>query len=127
MHQSPTTKEMTIVQEAPLINSNTVGQLSTQIDKTTTKSLEACVYAAVKHYYQQLGDTRPQQIYRMVMAQVEPPLIKATLEFTQGNQSEAATLLGISRGGLRLKCQQHHINLGEYSRQFRPSNQQKEN
>ena len=39
----------------------------------------------------------------MVIQQVEQPLIKVVLQQTHNNQSEAAKILGISRGTLRKK------------------------
>lgn len=46
----------------------------------------------------------------MVMGQVEPPLIKGLLDYTQGNQSRTARLLGISRSTLRKKMAQYGIS-----------------
>jgi Fis family transcriptional regulator len=37
------------------------------------------------------------------MNEVERPMIESVLEHTQGNQSAAASILGISRGTLRKK------------------------
>jgi Fis family transcriptional regulator len=39
----------------------------------------------------------------MVLAEVEVPLLEAVMEYTKGNQSRAAILLGLSRGTLRKK------------------------
>ena len=37
----------------------------------------------------------------MVLHQVEEPLFRAVMEYTQQNQSSAATMLGLNRGTLR--------------------------
>lgn len=42
-------------------------------------------------------------LYDLVISEVEAPLIAAVLLHTQGNQSRAATMLGVSRGTLRKK------------------------
>jgi two-component system, NtrC family, nitrogen regulation response regulator GlnG len=42
-------------------------------------------------------------LYRRVLEQVEVPLIEAVLRRTQGNQIQAAALLGINRNTLRKK------------------------
>lgn len=47
--------------------------------------------------------TKPQNVYELVMAEVELPLIEATMEYTGGNQSRAAKILGINRGTFRKK------------------------
>ena len=47
--------------------------------------------------------TKPQNVYESVMAEVELPLIEATIEYTGGNQSRAAKILGINRGTFRKK------------------------
>ena len=46
---------------------------------------------------------KPENVYELVMAEVELPLIEATMEFTGGNQSRAAKILGINRGTFRKK------------------------
>jgi len=45
----------------------------------------------------------------MVLHQVEAPLFKAVLDYTQHNQSHAATMLGLNRGTLRKKLRQHGL------------------
>lgn len=42
-------------------------------------------------------------LYNLVLAEVEVPLLDAVMEYTRGNQSRAAILLGLSRGTLRKK------------------------
>ena len=40
---------------------------------------------------------------QLVIGEVERPLFKAVMDYTQGNQSQAAGILGINRGTLRKK------------------------
>ena len=42
-------------------------------------------------------------VYHAILEQIEPPLLKAVLERTDGNQLRAAALLGINRNTLRKK------------------------
>lgn len=58
---------------------------------------------ALHHYFGQLGDTLVNNLYEMVLAEVEAPLLEIVMRHTKGNQSKAAILLGLSRGTLRKK------------------------
>ena len=60
-------------------------------------------------YFDQLDGTAPNDLYQLVIQQVEQPLFEAILNHTGGNQSKAATLLGISRSTLRKKIAQYEI------------------
>lgn len=74
-----------------------------------TEPLREAVRDALDRYFEQLDGTAPNDLYQLVMQQVEQPLFEAILGFTGGNQSKAATLLGISRSTLRKKLAQYEI------------------
>lgn len=61
------------------------------------------VRQALETYFIQLKGQVPNNLYEMVLAEVEMPLMEAVMDYTKGNQSRAAILLGISRGTLRKK------------------------
>jgi Fis family transcriptional regulator len=61
---------------------------------------------ALSLYFTSLNGHRPAQLYDMVLREVEEPLFKAVLDYADGNQSRAATILGINRGTLRKKLRQ---------------------
>jgi Fis family transcriptional regulator len=71
--------------------------------------LRDAVRDALTHYFEQLNGTPPNDLYQMVMQQVEQPVFEAVMQYTGGNQSRAATLLGISRSTLRKKLAQYEI------------------
>ena len=48
-------------------------------------------------------------VYEMVMAEVEPELLKAVMRYTNNNQSKAAKILGINRGTFRTKLKKYGI------------------
>ena len=80
-----------------------------------SKSMQAhnmreCMQRALSNYFTHLGDQQPAQLYDMVLAEVEIPLIEAVMKYTKGNQSKAAVFLGISRGTLRKKLKMYHLN-----------------
>ncbi len=56
-----------------------------------------------------LKDDPIANLYDDWMATVEPPLLKATLKFTDGNQLKAAHILGINRNTLRKKLLQYNL------------------
>ena len=56
-------------------------------------------------YFTNLDGQRPANLYEMVLQEIEAPLIKSVLKYTDQNQSIAANILGISRGTLRKKIQ----------------------
>jgi Fis family transcriptional regulator, factor for inversion stimulation protein len=64
---------------------------------------------ALNEYFESLNGDRPGDLYDLVIGEVERPLFKAVLDYTHGNQSLAAGILGINRGTLRKKLKQYHI------------------
>lgn len=73
------------------------------------ESLREAVHLALTHYFDQLDGTPPNELHQLVMQQVEQPLFETVMAFTGGNQSKAATVLGISRSTLRKKLAQYEI------------------
>jgi Fis family transcriptional regulator len=74
-----------------------------------TEPLRDAVRDALSHYFEQLDGTPPNDLYELVMQQVEQPLFDAVMQHTGGNQSRAAGLLGISRSTLRKKLSHYGI------------------
>ena len=65
---------------------------------------------ALNTYYRDLDGEQPRKIYEMVMYSVEKPLIETILQKAEGNQTQAAEILGINRNTLRKKIKLHKIN-----------------
>ena len=68
------------------------------------------VQNTINRYLQDMGTTEPENLYQMLLAEIEPPLIEEILRCTGGNQSRAADMLGITRNTLRTKMQRYSIN-----------------
>jgi Fis family transcriptional regulator len=64
---------------------------------------------ALNEYFESLNGDRPGDLYDLVIGEVERPLFKAVLDYTHGNQSLAAGILGINRGTLRKKLRVYGI------------------
>lgn len=60
-------------------------------------------------YFRALNGHAPANLYDIILAQVEPTLLKATLAYCRGNQSKAADVLGLNRATLRKKLTQYKI------------------
>ncbi len=71
--------------------------------------LRQCVRAAVDKYFDALEGHECQGLFDLVMGEVEAPMLEAVLDYTDGNQSKAAQLLGINRGTLRKKLKQYNL------------------
>ncbi len=71
--------------------------------------LSRLVRQALDDYFAQLDGTEPSDLYQMVMAQAEQPLLERVMLHTGGNQTRAAQLLGISRATLRKKLALYNL------------------
>jgi len=94
-----TTMETDMLTQEPEVKQATIGQ-----------SFAASVQQSLQNYFAQLDGEEPANLYGMVLAQMEVPLLKMVMRYTNGNQSKAAKILGISRGTLRKKLAIYQID-----------------
>lgn len=73
------------------------------------KPLRKHAEEALGQYFATLNGNRPGDLYDLFMGEVEEPLFKAVMDFTGGNQSQAAGILGINRGTLRKKLRTYAL------------------
>jgi len=73
------------------------------------QGIRECVSQNLEQYFKDLDGQKATNLYQMVINEVEPALLNAVLEYTRGNQSKAAEVLGLNRGTLRKKLKQYHI------------------
>ncbi len=64
---------------------------------------------ALDQYFTTLNGDRPGDLYDLVIGEVERPLFKVVMDYTHGNQSQAASILGINRGTLRKKLRTYSL------------------
>jgi len=67
------------------------------------------VKSAMEIYFQDLEGYTPNDLYRMVINEVEKPLLESVMKQVRGNQTRAAEMLGLNRSTLRKKLQQHNL------------------
>ena len=67
------------------------------------------VEAVLSEYFDELDGELPCDLYDVVMREVELPLLRSVMRYVGNNQSQAADVLGLSRGTLRKKLKQHGI------------------
>ena len=65
--------------------------------------------ASIRNYLNDMGTSQAEDLYQIVLSEVEPPLIEEVLQFTGYNQSRAARILGITRNTLRAKLLRYDI------------------
>ncbi len=78
--------------------------------KSSGVCLHEFVRGVVEQYLDDMGSTPPDNLYQVILSEVERPLIRTVLEHTQGNQSRAAEILGITRATLRNRIQRYELN-----------------
>ena len=65
---------------------------------------------ALRSYFKNLNGHKPADLYKLVLGEVEPPLLRAVMDYTDGNQSLAADILGLNRATLRKKLKAYKLN-----------------
>ncbi|ABD80069.1 DNA-binding transcriptional regulator Fis [Saccharophagus degradans] len=73
------------------------------------QSLRDCVEKSVNNYFQHLDGQDVSDVYEMVLAEVEAPMLEVVMKYTRHNQTKAAQVLGLNRGTLRKKLKQYGL------------------
>ncbi|MCA0403055.1 MAG: Fis family transcriptional regulator [Proteobacteria bacterium] len=87
-----------------------VNAVEAQPSLHTTKQdqgLQDLVYTLVTRFLAENKGKSIDDLYDMILSEVEPPLLQAVMEKKRGNQLQAARMLGISRGTIRKKLQRY--------------------
>ena len=74
---------------------------------THAQAIRDSVVHAMSNYFAHLDGQDAFDVYNMVLAEVEAPLLEAVMNHTQHNQTKASILLGLNRGTLRKKLKQY--------------------
>jgi len=78
-------------------------------------ALHTVMRELLRRYFSELDGAPPADFHALVVREVERPLLELVLERTGGNQSLAASWLGIHRATLRKKLREHGLNGGNGS------------
>jgi len=77
--------------------------MSEPTSRADTPTLNGCVRQAVEKYLADLASFAPNNLYELLLREVERPLFETVIQHTGGNQTKASEILGINRGTLRKK------------------------
>jgi len=73
-------------------------------------TVAACVTAAVERYLAALDGHAAHDLHRLVIAEVERPLLVTVMAHCDGNLTAAAALLGLNRATVRRKLVQYGLS-----------------
>ncbi|GLR64763.1 DNA-binding transcriptional regulator Fis [Marinospirillum insulare] len=73
------------------------------------RPLRESVLCALNNYFAQLDGQPVNNLYELVLTEVEAPLLEAVMHYTENNQTQASSLLGLNRGTLRKKLKQYDL------------------
>lgn len=76
-------------------------EASKAAEQFATKAMTACLL-------DQHGDVS-EDLFDQVLVLLERPLLTAVMDFCKGNQSKAASILGLNRSTLRKKLRRHRL------------------
>lgn len=71
--------------------------------------LSEVVRCVVQRYLDDMGDTPPDNLGKLVLGETERVLVRTVLEHTGGNQSRAAEILGVTRTTLRKRIRRYGL------------------
>jgi Fis family transcriptional regulator len=76
---------------------------------TNKHPITECIETQLQSYLNDLKGTPPTDIYQMVLAVVEKPILELVMQHAKQNQSLAAQYLGINRNTLHKKLVEHRL------------------
>lgn len=88
---------------------STQPSIGEQYSSAQEPSLRDSVEKAVSNYFQHLDGQDVSDVYEMVLAEVEAPMLEVVMKYTRHNQTRAAQVLGLNRGTLRKKLKQYGL------------------
>lgn len=86
-----------------------MGNVERQISPASVvrEPLSISVSTAVDNYLESMDGHSIENLYDMVLSEIEMPMLECVMKYTGDNQSQAATMLGLNRGTLRKKLKKY--------------------
>ncbi|MGY8790698.1 MAG: DNA-binding transcriptional regulator Fis [Pseudomonadales bacterium] len=81
-------------------NTNTVGQ-------TNNQTIRESVATSLTEYFNKVDHENINELYELVLSEMEAPLLEKVMHYTRSNQSKASAMLGLNRGTLRKKLKKY--------------------
>ena len=78
-------------------------------ENNSAQTLRQSVETAMRNYFAHLDGQEVSNLYDLVLAEVEAPLLEIVMAQVRSNQTKAANLLGMNRGTLRKKLKQYDM------------------
>ncbi len=92
------------------VTETTDPDLSVAVDALTgPQTLRDSVELALRNYFEHLDGQDVTDVYNMVLAEIEAPLLESVMDYVRGNQTRASEVLGLNRGTLRKKLKQYGL------------------
>ncbi len=84
-------------------------QTTSSGEEQHASTLRDSVETAMNNYFQNLDGQDVNNVYQMVMSEVEAPMLEVVMRHTRDNQTRASQILGLNRGTLRKKLKQYGL------------------
>lgn len=104
LYEEPTMTHSALVTSQELA----IREESHLIKQSSSKSLRQSVRVFLKARLMQF-DASFSDLYSLILAEIELPMLEVVLQYTGQNQSKAARILSMSRGTLRKKMQYYGL------------------
>ncbi len=71
--------------------------------------LAVCVTHSMQEYFKDLNGELPRNLHNFFINEVEKPFLEVVMQQVNGNQTQAADMLGINRNTLRKKLKNYEL------------------
>lgn len=80
-------------------------------DKIIKQPLRVLIKQSLENYFSNLHEIQyANNVYQLILSELEQPLLDVIMRHTRGNQTRAASIMGINRSTLRKKLKRYNMN-----------------